>query len=586
MSKIWHSIQGKLLIVFLLTLLPVYVIGMLIYSWGLSATRQSVEERSLSQLEVYTSSFENDIQRLVTLQIDLLNSIEVAWLANMNSVMSDYERGKAINDLQKRLTYLSAASSYAIDATACIPSLDMVVESTGGARAFTVQDDALMQIQAPKSGLPIVIQDDLVYTSTAFRLRGDQAIYNIAVQLSQKQILEELHQINSTDGIALAIFGDSLMMDTGLPGGWDEVETTGTLLEKIDGQAVGSGLLDVRLNGTHYLMLFSRCDKLEFTVCNLIDRNVLYEPANRFIMLLWIFVVVGLAVLLLFAIFVRSSIHRPMQLLMDAFRQMEKNDLNATIDYPRNDEYGYLFEQFNHMLGTLSELIEQSYEQTIMLRNAELKQLQAQINPHFLYNSYFLLHRMIQRQDNERAALFSSYLGKYMKYITRNAASQISLRQEVGHARTYTDIQALRFEGRIHVEFGELPEGFSERTVPRLILQPLMENAFEHGLRNKRAGGLLTVRFAREEKNTLHVLVEDNGEELTDADMETLSEVRGQQRMGNMEYTAVLNIHHRLCLALSEGSGLRFFRSELGGLGVCLTLCFKEGSDDKPTDRG
>jgi two-component system sensor histidine kinase YesM len=566
-----------LLAIFLLALMPVYAIGMSIHSWGLSMVRRSVEERSLAQLEVYIGGFESDLTRLIMLQVDMLAGIELAWLSNMNSVMSGYERGKAVNDLQKRLLYLSSASAYSVAATARIQSLGMAVESAGQVRALTEKDRMFLQAAAPRTGLHIYGGDDL-YTSTTFRIRDNEALYNVTVQLSQERIAHELEQLNASGGVGMAIFdGGALTVGTGVPEAWDRGEVAGQLLSRLAADGRQSGLADIEVGGVPYLLLYSRCDKFGLAACNLISASALYEPASSFATMLWMFLIAGIAVLLLFAVFVRRSIHRPMQLLVDAFRQMESGSTSpVAINYSGNDEYGYLFEQFNHMLGTLGELIERSYRQDIMLRDAELKHLQAQINPHFLYNSYFLLHRMIQRQDNERASQFSSYLGEYLRYVTRNAASQAPLPQEVGHARTYARIQALRFDGRIEVEFGELPQGFSERRAPRLILQPLVENAFGHGLRNKRSGGLLRVSFCAAGPCELHALVEDNGDELGDSDIGRLAELCGGRRDG-AEYTALLNIHHRLRLQHGERSGLSFSRSELGGLCVRLAIVFREG---------
>ncbi len=195
-------------------------------------------------------------------------------------------------------------------------------------------------------------------------------------------------------------------------------------------------------------------------------------------------------------------------------------------------------------------------------------QLQSQINPHFLYNSYFMLHRMIKQQDWERAGRFSRYMGEYFRYITRSAQQTLPLSREVEHARIYAEIQGMRFDGRIRVEFGDLPEQLKEMNVPKLILQPILENAFEHGMREKIADGLVRVQFEMEGFGC-RIQVEDNGEELTDERLEAL---RASLDAPEGEMTALRNIHRRLNIVLPQCGGIHLSRSPLGGLQVTLVI--------------
>ena len=163
------------------------------------------------------------------------------------------------------------------------------------------------------------------------------------------------------------------------------------------------------------------------------------------------------------------------------------------------------------MVKELKTLIEQSYKQKILVQRAEMKQLQSQINPHFLYNSFFILNTMARTEDYENIEKFTEQLGRYFQFITRSAADEVPLEKEVEHARVYTEIQAMRYSNRIKAYFEELPEEFWGIVVPRLILQPIIENAFEHGLGMVKKNGILTVSFEKLQ-NGLHIIIENNGE--------------------------------------------------------------------------
>ncbi|MBO9599869.1 MAG: histidine kinase, partial [Cohnella sp.] len=210
------------------------------------------------------------------------------------------------------------------------------------------------------------------------------------------------------------------------------------------------------------------------------------------------------------------------------------------------------------------------YEEQLRLQQAELKQLQAQINPHFLYNTYFILYRLAKLQDNESIAQFSQYLGEYFQYITRNGVDNVSLEMEFRHAQTYAQIQNIRFKNRIRVEFEELREPYRSILVPQLILQPLLENAYMHGLEARRKAGLIRVAVG-EENGMIRITVEDNGDKLTDEKLASLQAsllVQGAEH----EYTGLLNVNRRLQLRFGSEYGVHVRRGELGGLSVTLSM--------------
>lgn len=174
---------------------------------------------------------------------------------------------------------------------------------------------------------------------------------------------------------------------------------------------------------------------------------------------------------------------------------------------------------------------------------------------------------MIARDMKEPAKELSRELGVYFRFLTRNTSDEVPLSDEYEHARVYADIQGFRFDGRIKVEMDELDQQLAQITVPRLILQPLLENAFGHGLKQKIRGGLLKVTIQADEE-LVHIFVEDNGEELSDAQLETMQEQISQVTSGSLsvETTGLLNIARRLQLYFSIEHALTITRSPLGGL--------------------
>jgi len=233
------------------------------------------------------------------------------------------------------------------------------------------------------------------------------------------------------------------------------------------------------------------------------------------------------------------------------------------------------------MVGNLKVLINDLYVQKIRLQHSELKQLQAQINPHFLYNSFFILHRLILNYDIDSASAVSKNLGEYFQYITRNAQEEVPLDSEVKHVRSYVAIQNVRFSNRINVQFEELPERFGEIRVPRLIMQPIIENVYQHGLGEKVMKGSLQIRFESVDRQ-LHITVEDNGPGLNEAEMDKLRNYMYQEEI-NGESTGLINVHRRLQLKYGLNGGITISQSSLGGLLVRICIPMEAGNENVQT---
>lgn len=254
-------------------------------------------------------------------------------------------------------------------------------------------------------------------------------------------------------------------------------------------------------------------------------------------------------------------------------RQIEEGDLSAHFLPTWSNELNEMFAQLNHMIETLNQHIAREYQFKLLASDAELKQLQYQISPHFLYNTYFILNGLLLQEDTEKAARLAELIGVYLQYIVRTKESYAALRDEMRHAGAYAQIQQLRFDERIEVRFEEYPDAYAETRVPRLIVQPLIENAFEHGMRNMMQGGLVVIRCEVVDDASLRIIVEDNGTSLTDEAIEGLAAaVQNAPQDGRREGIALHNIHRRIQIAFGYGYGLHISRSALGGLYTSIRI--------------
>jgi two-component system, sensor histidine kinase YesM len=265
----------------------------------------------------------------------------------------------------------------------------------------------------------------------------------------------------------------------------------------------------------------------------------------------------------------------PVNAIMKAFKNLEEGKLDIRINEKAAFEFNKLFHGFNLMVKRLNNSIDRVYRQELYAKRAQLKQLQTQINPHFIYNTYFILNRMILDNDLKNASLLSEYLGEYLKYITRNAQDTVPLEMEIKHMQNYTAIQVIRFSGRLNIQMETFPEKFKEYKVPRLILQPIIENAVEYGIkRSNKNYRTIKIDYKTENKKLI-IDIEDNNEEIKNEKIEELQR-KLSSTTDDMEVTGIINIHRRLGIMFGDDSGISIKRSPLGGLSVEIKIDFSK----------
>ena len=199
------------------------------------------------------------------------------------------------------------------------------------------------------------------------------------------------------------------------------------------------------------------------------------------------------------------------ELLVKKFRRAETGDLSVSEKISGTDEIAVLDQQFNRMLGKLDQLIKTSYVQKLENKEAQLKNLQLQINPHFLYNTLETISSIAAVKQVFVVCDICGKLGEIFRYsLGKNYGELVPLEQEMTHIKNYMFIQKIRYGDRLQV-FYNIDVDAAHVYIPRFILQPIVENAISHGLSNLTSVGTLEVS-AFEKKDRLYIEIEDDGE--------------------------------------------------------------------------
>ena len=240
------------------------------------------------------------------------------------------------------------------------------------------------------------------------------------------------------------------------------------------------------------------------------------EDLNKAIWLVGTVSTLGIAVVIVLLVYTMAG---PIKRLSRAMGQVQKGDFTVRVSNKRKDEIGELTESFNYMLEEINTLIRQVYQEKIAQKNAEVQALQAQINPHFLYNTLDSVNWMlIDREEYDISDIILSLAG-LMRYSIEDEHAFVPLEKEIGYVQCYLKIQKNRLEERL-----EYSLEVEENLVPKLILQPIVENAITHGIepRNRKGNISITIKGVGDD---MIISVEDNGIGMT---LSQLSHIRDE----------------------------------------------------------
>lgn len=567
-----NSILSRLFISFLLVISPILVIGIFMFSWEKQEIKAEIEDSAISNISFLKTNLETEVQNIKLLQFNLMNDSSLKKLITEYGFLPNYDFYTLINDVQQRLLVMKNSSLYIDDVALYVPGISHTISAANGYLDLDQKEYGHLLDMNYQSKYPVLMDNSETYAVMiypTYTVSGKAPIYLVEVKLSGAEIKAFLSKFSKANGSDTALYdftsGSWLFGPNGKLEG-----TNDSRLGVIEASAGQSFNTVATIGGERYYVISSFSKYLNSSFVQYVPMGDIFRIPDRYGYFLWLYAALSVLIILAYSYSTYKFVKYPINRIIQSFRHLEEGDLTVRVQMKATNEFNYLFEGFNKMVSRLNELIDRVYKQELFARKSELKQLQSQINPHFLYNSYFMLHRMIKDGDSANAEMLSSHLGRYFQFITRNALEEVTLAQEAEHAHSYARIQQMRFAERLSVEFGEIPDKYRNFLVPRMILQPILENSLEHGLKSTVKNGLARIAFEDMDYG-LNIIVEDSGGNLFEEDIARLQQCLAAE--GNSaETTGLINVHKRIALNFGAGSGISVSRSSLGGLKVELKI--------------
>lgn len=341
-----------------------------------------------------------------------------------------------------------------------------------------------------------------------------------------------------------------------------------------------SGNSFINWNNQKFFMNYITSSYSKWKIIQIIPENYVYLTTNTIGTMIIVLAITAAIVSIILTFFISRGISKPIVALNNALKKIGKGDFNQNIQIKRNDEIGQLAEGVSEMEANLKQLIKRVANAQTKQREAELKSLQNQINPHFLYNTLISIQMMAKINKQERIAQMVDDLGMLFKLSISKGKDIVMMKQELEHVNLYIKLQKIRYGDKINCIF-DIDENIINLYTIKLLLQPIVENSIYHGLENKGKEGIVKISAKRYNDHVL-IAVYDNG---IGMDEEKLEKIRlmldGKcEPNSKMMSIGIKNVNDRLKLYFGEEYGISIDSIPGEGTRVLIKLPVLENIED------
>lgn len=268
------------------------------------------------------------------------------------------------------------------------------------------------------------------------------------------------------------------------------------------------------------------------------------------------------------------SITRPLRRLTEVTEQVAKGNLDVRSDVNTGDEVSRLGDSMNTMIDKINELLVQVKKEQMRLRKAEFELLQSQINPHFLYNTLDAIVWLAEAGEQKKVVDMVGSLSEFFRISLNQGKDIVTIKDELQHVRSYLEIQQVRYQDILKYEI-DVPQELEKYLVPKITIQPLVENALYHGIKNKRGVGKIIIT-GRKEDSGFTLKVEDNGIGITEERMEQITNGILHKETEGSGIFGLYNVNERIRLNFGEEYGVFLQSTYKEGTSVEVRLPYLE----------
>lgn len=352
------------------------------------------------------------------------------------------------------------------------------------------------------------------------------------------------------------------------------------------------GAIVASVHGEKRLVVFQKVPKTQWTTIATLPLAELNEESHSIRNAIIVSSILSLIAAFFLAYLISRGIVKPIRQMEEQMRRVEQGDFDAYVDVTTSDEIGRIGEKFNVMVAKIKDLMdrvvtEEKKQSQLLIkqREAELELLRAQINPHFLFNTLNSIKCMALINQANHIAEMISALGRLLENSIQRGKDMITLEEEIENLKNYVLLQQMRYGNKLRILYDMDPELLTLE-VPRLILQPIVENAIIHGLEKKTNGGQIQV-YGRRKEEVAEIVIEDNGVGMSQEEVENLrTGLDPTHQRKSFSGIGIKNVDERIRLVYGEDYGLTITSKINVGTKVILVIPRvgrKRGTNDEDT---
>jgi two-component system sensor histidine kinase YesM len=351
----------------------------------------------------------------------------------------------------------------------------------------------------------------------------------------------------------------------------------GLILQKLKENRSGNNetIFKVKVNGNEVLFVASRNEMMNWDIIQFLPVSEIQSSFYHYINFYTVSTVFLLLAALLSGGIMSLRMLQPINRLIAGMKQVANGQLNVIkFEEHRRDEMGLLIKTFNRMTIRLKESIEKEYVTQMNSRKVELKMLQAQINPHFLYNTLNLISSIADLEGVDKISTISNSLSDMFRYNIKGKEI-VPIKAELEQIKNYLAIQELRFPNKFTVEY-DIDPYIYQCSMLKFLMQPIIENAVYHGIEQMKGKGWIRISVKQDNDN-LHFTIQDNGKGITPMQLTKIKDKIQEKQEDNNPVdhegsVGILNVHWRIKAYYGQDFGLSIKSEEQKGTTVHLVL--------------
>ena len=571
------KLKQKFLLLLIACIIPVVLVSFYIY---VNITNRLVE----SQLTLAKQGYQQ-VESFLNYRLDriLLTTYIIAFDSNLNNILKKDTTIYTLNQQTKDINSIKAYLSQFQSANHNNDSLRLYIPNTF---SYSMEEKSIFSLDSARDTLwyqntfkgwgwltfnpPEFVEDhnSLAVVRPIRNLEHYRHMIGaIRIDIALGEIEQMLSRINLSNGCLSYL----TTIDGNLAGtsSHDLLKDLQLNTEYLNRALASNRFIKLYISGKHVWAYANYLENVNLILVTVLPEE---ELANEF-HLIQLYYILALLFLVFFIVIIiilsLNSITRRIRLLVNRMKLVQEGNLNAFMNVKYKDEIGLLMEDFNFMLQRINELVKEQYLLGQELKTAELKALQSQINPHFLYNTLEMIGWLAQKGTPKQVQTMVHTLAQFFRLSLNRGNDVTTIANEMNLVESYLYIQCSRFQKNLNVEIDV--KGIEQYSIPKITLQPIVENAIMHGILEKSSkSGTIKIKGKLDKNNMIRLSISDDGVGMTKSQIKKL---KSEQHESNASASYGLkNTEMRICLYFCIDEAIRIFSKPGVGTRIIIRI--------------